>query len=136
MDKLTRQKRSDNMRRIRSKGMQPEMEVRRLVHRLGYRYRLHVTRLPGKPDLVFPSRRKIILVHGCFWHQHRDRACKIVRTPKSNLSYWGQKLRGNVSRDAQHAKRLRKDGWELLTVWECQTHNPANLAQEIATFLG
>jgi len=124
------------MRRIRSKGMQPEMEVRRLAHRLGYRYRLHVTKLPGKPDLVFPSRRKIILVHGCFWHQHRDRACKIARTPKSNLSYWEQKLRGNVSRDAQYAKRLRKDGWELLTVWECQTHNRAYLAQQISTFLG
>jgi DNA mismatch endonuclease (patch repair protein) len=124
------------MRRIRSKGMHPEMEVRRLVHRLGYRYRLHVKSLPGKPDLVFKSRRKIILVHGCFWHQHRDKSCKIVRRPKSNLGYWRQKLHGNVARDAQHAKRLRKDGWDLLTLWECQTQNAANLAQQIATFLG
>jgi DNA mismatch endonuclease, patch repair protein len=118
MDRVTPQQRSENMRRIKSKGMEPELRVRRLVHGLGYRYRLHDKNLPGKPDLVFRSRRKVILVHGCFWHQHSDPACKITRKPKSNLSYWGAKLSRNVARDLANLKSLSQLGWKVLTVWE------------------
>lgn len=101
MDRLTRQSRSENMRRIRSKGTKPELIVRQLAHKLGYRFRLHRTDLPGKPDLVFPRRRKIIMVHGCFWHGHDDPACVDgQRKPKSNLDYWLPKLARNKARDA------------------------------------
>lgn len=124
------------MRRIRSKGMKPELDVRRLVHGLGYRYRLHVRSLPGKPDLVFRLRRKVILVHGCFWHQHPNRRCKIVRRPKSNKTYWTRKLKNNAARDLKHLAALRKDGWRVLVIWECQTANLATLAERITTFLG
>jgi DNA mismatch endonuclease (patch repair protein) len=134
MDRVTPQRRSENMRRIKSKGMKPELAVRSLVHGLGYRYRLHDRNLPGKPDLVFRSRRKVILVHGCFWHQHGDPACKITRKPKSNLSYWGAKLGRNVVRDAAHVKALKREGWKILTVWECQVNNP-RLSQIIRRFL-
>lgn len=135
MDKLTPQERSDNMRRIRSKGMKPELDVRRLVHGLGYRYRLHVESLPGKPDLVFPQRRKAILVHGCFWHQHPSGSCKIVRKPKSNKTYWAKKLKDNMTRDARHMTLLRKAGWRVLVIWECQTTNLDALARRVTTFL-
>ncbi len=135
MDKLTPQRRSENMRRIRSTGMRPELLVRSLVHRLGYRYRLHVKTLPGKPDLVFPSRRKIILVHGCFWHQHSDPACKITRQPKSNTSYWGKKLAANVLRDSQHVKSLSDTGWNVLTLWECQLADEVKVTRRLLRFL-
>src|SRR5688572_10968223 len=102
------------MRRIRSKGMKPELAVRSLVHRLGYRFRLHDKHLPGKPDLVFRSRRKVILVHGCFWHQHDDPACKISRKPKSNTNYWMKKLERNVERDQRHFESLSGQGWKAL----------------------
>ena len=134
MDKLTPQERSENMRRIRSKGMQPEVEVRKMVHHLGYRFRLHDPKLPGKPDLVFPSRRKIILVHGCFWHQHNSTRCKVTRLPKSNLNYWLQKLSTNVRRDALHKKALRAAGWKVLTIWECEIDRNA-LTKRVIRFL-
>lgn len=119
-DNISKERRSENMRRIRSKDMKPEMVVRRLVHGMGYRYRLHRKDLPGKPDLVFPSRKKVIFVHGCFWHQHGDPECKIARRPKSNLDYWNPKLDRNVNRDAQNQAELREAGWEYLIVWECE----------------
>lgn len=134
MDKLTPERRSENMRRIRSKGMKPELEVRRLLHRLGYRFRLHDPNLPGKPDLVFPSRRKVILVHGCFWHQHNWANCKITHQPKSNLTYWNPKLAANVKRDRTHKKALKSSGWEVLTVWECQIAR-SNLTDRLIEFL-
>ena len=135
MDKLKPQERSENMRRIRSKGMKPELEVRRLVHSLGYRYRLHVKTLPGKPDLVFPSRRKVIQVHGCFWHQHKDPACKIVRQPKSNTSYWSEKLKRNEERDSRQAEWFSREGWSVLTVWECGIEDKRVLSRAITRFL-
>jgi len=98
MDKLTAERRSANMRAIRSKGTKPEMRVRRLIHTLGYRYRLHRKDLPGKPDLVFPGRRCVIFVHGCFWHQHAG--CREGRPPRSNSGYWTPKLSRTVERDA------------------------------------
>ena len=107
------------MRRIRSGGTAIEMTVRRAVHSLGYRYRLHDRKLPGKPDLVFSSRRKVIFVHGCFWHQHQDSSCRIVREPKSKQGYWGPKLDRNKARDANHLAALTQAGWDVLIVWEC-----------------
>jgi DNA mismatch endonuclease (patch repair protein) len=135
MDNLTPQQRSENMRRVRSKGTKPEIEVRRLVHALGYRYRLHRKTLPGKPDLVFPSRRKIILVHGCFWHQHDDPGCKAMLTPKSNVDFWSKKLAANVGRDAHQLQQLLSDGWRVLVVWECQIGNRRKLTRKITQFL-
>lgn len=133
MDKLSRAERSENMRRIRSRNMKPELIVRSLAHRLGYRFRLHRKDLPGKPDLVFPSRAKVVFVHGCFWHQHSG--CIDSRLPKSNPEYWHPKLRGNVQRDAESVVALRKAGWRSLIVWECETKDESRLATQIKRFL-
>ena len=114
--------RSEIMRTVRSTNTDPEMIVRRLVHALGYRYRLHCRNLPGAPDLVLPRLRKAILVHGCFWHQHR---CKRgSRQPATNRDYWLPKLVRNIERDRRNRQRLRLLGWEVMTVWECQTRHP------------
>ena len=120
VDTVTPKRRSEIMSRIRSKGMKPEMTVRSQLHSLGYRYRLHRRDLPGNPDLVFPARRKVIFVHGCFWHQHADPACRIARRPKSNREYWIAKLDRNVARDAENHARLRKSGWKVHVIWECE----------------
>jgi DNA mismatch endonuclease, patch repair protein len=117
-DTISPERRSALMSRIRSKDTQPEMAVRRLVHALGYRYVLHDTRLPGKPDLVFPSRRKAIFVHGCFWHGH---TCALASKPKSNAAYWSEKIAGNKARDQRHRRALKVLGWQVLVVRECET---------------
>ena len=135
MDKISPFRRSANMARIRSKDMKPEMRVRRLVHSLGYRYRLHRKDLPGKPDLVFAPKRKVIFVHGCFWHLHPDTECVDARMPKSNIDYWKPKLERNVERDKQHIKALANDGWGSLVIWECETKDVAALRQRIVSFL-
>lgn len=122
-DKLSPERRSVNMRNIRSKHTSPELTVRRLVHGMGFRYRLHVASLPGKPDLVFTRLRKIIEVRGCFWHQHKS--CIDSHIPKSRIEYWGPKLARNQQRDKQNEKALRKMGWKVLTVWECEVNRPA-----------
>lgn len=134
-DKLSKTRRSENMAAIRSGGMKPEMIVRSVTHGLGYRYRLHRKDLPGKPDLVFGPKQKVIFVHGCFWHQHNDPSCKIARRPKSNLDYWGPKLQRNVDRDAKSEAELAAAGWDVLTVWECETKDRDALAERIRTFL-
>ncbi|MBI1265271.1 MAG: DNA mismatch endonuclease Vsr [Alphaproteobacteria bacterium] len=134
-DKLSPERRSRNMAAIRSGGMKPEMIVRRLAHAMGFRYRLHRKDLPGKPDLVFGPRRKVIFVHGCFWHQHSDPACKIARRPKSNGGYWAPKLERNVQRDAENQAALENAGWRVLTIWECETKDMDTLAQRIRAFL-
>jgi DNA mismatch endonuclease (patch repair protein) len=136
MDKLTRQRRSENMRRIKGKDTKPELIVRRIAHSLGYRYRVHRKDLPGKPDLVFPSRRKVVFVHGCFWHQHEKLNCLDSRRPKSNVAYWQPKLDRNVSRDRVHTKELEGDGWKVLVVWDCETGDTAGLARRLRRFLG
>lgn len=133
MDKISPQRRSANMRAIRSKGMKPEMLVRRLVHSLGYRYRLHRKDLPGKPDLAFIGQRKAIFVHGCFWHQHPG--CREGRVPGSNTGYWGPKLARNAERDRENEARLRAAGWRVLTVWECETGQPDALSARLISFL-
>ena len=125
------------MRRIRSKGTAIEMTVRRAAHSLGYRYRLHDQRLPGKPALVFSSRHKVIFVHGCFWHQHSETSCKIVREPKSKQEYWVPKLERNKSRDAQHLAALNQAGWDVLVVWECRVKgDQETLRNRLKLFLG
>jgi DNA mismatch endonuclease (patch repair protein) len=123
------------MRRIRGKDTKPEWIVRRLVYALGFRYRLHRKDLPGKPDLAFIGKRKVIFVHGCFWHQHQDPACKIARLPKSRPDYWLPKLERNRSRDEQHLSALREGGWESLLIWECEVKDEDVLAKRIRRFL-
>ncbi len=123
------------MRRIKSKNMKPEMTVRRLVHGMGYRHRLHRKDLPGKPDLVFGPRQKVLFVHGCFWHQHDDPACKISHAPKSRLEYWGPKLERNQERDRANREALEALGWSVLEVWECQTRDREALAVRLREFL-
>lgn len=117
-DTLTHAERSVRMSKVRSKGSVAEMRLRRLIHGMGYRYRLHVRTLPGTPDLVFPSRRAVIFMHGCFWHRHQD--CRLARMPKSRVAFWREKLEGNKSRDEENACRLNKLGWRVLVIWECQ----------------
>jgi DNA mismatch endonuclease (patch repair protein) len=135
MDKISVAERSVNMRAIRSKGMKPEIAVRRLAHSMGYRFRLHRKDLPGKPDMVFPSRRAVIFVHGCFWHQHPDPYCKDARLPKSNKDYWWPKLSRNQTRDAEHEAALKTQGWRVLVIWECQTMDEAALKNLLKSFL-
>lgn len=134
VDKLTAAQRSANMARIRSKNTSPELRLRRLVYQLGYRYRLHRKDLPGKPDLVFLSRRKIIFVHGCFWHQHA--ACREGRRPGSRQTYWEPKLQGNVDRDRRYQKELKELGWKTLVIWECQLNDISAVTRELKRFLG
>jgi len=136
MDQLSAARRSENMRRIKSRDTVPEMTVRKLVYGLGFRYRLHGADLPGHPDLVFRSRRKVIFVHGCFWHQHAAVTCRISRKPHSNTSYWLPKLERNVLRDLQNRSSLRKLGWKVMVIWECETTNTNRLSRKIDRFLG
>lgn len=123
------------MARIKSKDMKPELIVRRLAHSLGYRFRLHRRGLPGSPDLVFPSRKAVIFVHGCFWHQHSSVECADARLPQSNQTYWLPKLARNVARDAENLSKLKADGWRSLVVWECETKNNRELTSRLRKFL-
>ena len=135
VDILTKAERSERMSRVRGKDTKPELIVRRLVHRMGYRYRLYRRDLPGTPDLVLPSRKKSIFVHGCYWHRHPDPACKLARLPKSRLSFWKPKLESNRRRDEENLVRLRELGWEVLVVWECQVDHKDNLENILRVFL-
>lgn len=123
------------MSRVRNKDTGPEMRVRRLVHRLGYRYRLHDRTLPGRPDLVFKSRRKVIFVHGCFWHRHQDPSCKLARLPKSRLDFWLPKLTANRERDERVLEALSAQGWESLVVWECEARHIEQVENKVVAFL-
>ncbi|RXZ38148.1 DNA mismatch endonuclease Vsr [Oxalobacteraceae bacterium CAVE-383] len=125
-------KRSIIMSSIKAKNTKPELAVRRIAFALGYRYRLHRNDLPGKPDIVFPRLRKIILVHGCFWHQHR---CQGGRLPSSNIEYWIPKLKKNLERDKNTIKMLKRLGWKCLVIWECQLEKPAQVRSRIQRFL-
>jgi len=133
VDTLNPAERSRLMSLIRSKDTRPEMVIRRIVYGLGYRYRLHGADLPGKPDLVFRSRRKVIFIHGCFWHRHRG--CKLSRLPKSRLDFWLPKLEGNRKRDIRHKKTLKKMGWKVFVIWECEVRNLDTLKKHIIEFL-
>ncbi len=123
------------MRAIKSKNTKPEMAVRRLVHGMGYRYRLHRKDLPGKPDLTFGPRNKAIFVHGCFWHQHPG--CRDARMPATRLDYWEPKLTANVVRDARNLRLLRRLGWSVAVVWECQVESDVSaVGRRLQRFLG
>lgn len=121
------------MGRVRSRDTKPEMMVRRMVHAMGYRYRLHAKDLPGKPDLVFRSRRKVVFVHGCFWHRHPE--CALARLPKSREDFWLPKLDANRRRDMKNERALRDAGWGVLTIWECELGDVAQLKTRIRGFL-
>lgn len=121
------------MRAVRSTDTKPEMRVRRLAHRLGYRFRLHRADLPGTPDLVFAGRRKVIFVHGCFWHAHDCR--RGARQPKANAGYWRAKIERNAARDVASAEALRAAGWAVLVLWECELKDETALADRLCAFL-
>jgi DNA mismatch endonuclease (patch repair protein) len=125
--------RSRTMRAVKGQDTTPEMTIRRLVHGMGYRYRLHRKDLPGKPDLIFPARRKVIFVHGCFWHGH---GCKRgARVPKANRDYWEKKIARNRERDDRHYEVLKLTGWDVLVIWECQLKEKETLYKRIKTFI-
>ena len=128
-DRLTTEQRSWNMSRIRSKNTKPEMIVRRMLHSRGVRYRLHGAGLPGKPDIVLGPRRLVIFVHGCFWHRHAG--CREATMPSANRDFWQAKLEGNAARDLRHRAALRKLGWRVAVVWECETRQPEKLARRL-----
>jgi DNA mismatch endonuclease (patch repair protein) len=119
-DRITKQRRSWNMSRIRAKDTKPELAVRSLLHRLGFRFRIHVKRLPGCPDIVLSRLQTVVFVNGCFWHRHKN--CKFAYSPKSRKAFWEEKFKANVARDRQLQRKLGKLGWTVHVIWECQTH--------------
>lgn len=132
-DVLSREQRALNMSRIRGKDTKPEMVVRRMVHGLGFRYRLHVRELPGNPDLVLPRHHSIIFVHGCFWHSHRCRYGRVK--PATHADFWQHKRSETVLRDRKNLRALRRLGWRILIVWECWLREPLELEERIKAFL-
>ncbi|WP_321530604.1 DNA mismatch endonuclease Vsr [uncultured Desulfuromonas sp.] len=133
MDTFSREKRSRIMSRIRSKDTKPEKIVRSLLHKMGYRFRLHRKDLPGKPDIVLPRLHKVIFVHGCFWHGHHD--CKRSKRPTSNQSFWQKKLDQNIDRDKQAISDLKKIGWDVQVIWSCQVTDSEQLKKILSAFL-
>lgn len=134
MDIIDKQARSRLMGRIRGKDTKPEMAVRRLAHRLGFRFRLHRRDLPGSPDLVFPGPRKVIFVHGCYWHRHPG--CRLAYEPKSNVAFWKKKFAANVARDEKALADLKDQGWDTLVVWECEAKDSELVASRLSAYLG
>lgn len=132
MDTIPAAQRSALMSRIRSKNTQPEMVVRSILHRLGYRFRLHRSDLPGRPDIVLPRHRKIVLVQGCFWHGHN---CRLASKPKSNEDYWRAKIHGNRARDARNLDALARQGWSVLELWECEVRRLDGLRERLQAFM-
>ena len=133
MDRISKQRRSWNMSRIRGKDTTPEKRVRSLLHRMGYRFRLHVRELPGRPDIVLPKYRAVVFVHGCYWHRHPG--CKYAYTPKSRVDFWLQKFEDNVRRDRASSKALTELGWSVCVVWECETRDTERLASKLEAHL-
>ena len=129
-DRLTKERRSWNMSRIRGKDTSAEKRVRSKLHRMGFRFRIHRKDLPGNPDIVFVSRRIAVFVHGCFWHRHRG--CKNCTTPTNRREFWIEKLEGNFARDKRTHRKLRTLGWKTFVIWECETENAARLEKRLA----
>jgi DNA mismatch endonuclease, patch repair protein len=129
VDHLTPSDRSDNMRRIRSKNTKPEKAVRSLLHIMGYRFRLHVANLPGKPDIVLKKYQTVVLVHGCFWHHHKG--CKRANIPKTNIDYWVTKIERNKTRDKLNMKKLKSLNWKVIVIWECETKKLDKLSRKL-----
>jgi DNA mismatch endonuclease (patch repair protein) len=121
------------MSRIKGKDTAPEKIVRSILHRLGYRFSLHKTKLPGRPDVVLPKHQAIVFVHGCFWHRHKN--CKDATMPKTRREWWQAKLEGNAARDRRNQSALRRAGWRVLTVWECETEKPEKLTRRLKLLL-
>jgi DNA mismatch endonuclease, patch repair protein len=134
MDRLSKERRSRLMSRVRSTNTTPELIIRSLVHRLGYRFRLHDKKLPGRPDLAFPGRKKVLFVHGCFWHGHEN--CPKGKLPKSNLSVWRPKISKNRERDTRIAIEIAEKGWKSLTIWQCELKDIESVRKRIVQFLG
>jgi DNA mismatch endonuclease, patch repair protein len=135
-DILTKKERSIRMGMVKSKNTSPEVAVRKLAWSLVYRYSLHRSDLPGRPDIVLTKHKSIVFVHGCFWHRHSSSKCKLARLPKSNLSFWGPKLEANRLRDRRNVRALKAAGWKILIAWECQMHNKERIRNTILKFLG
>jgi DNA mismatch endonuclease, patch repair protein len=132
-DVYSSEKRSEIMACVRATDSKPELTVRQVAHGLGYRFRLHRTDLPGKPDIVFPRHKRVIFVHGCFWHGHKG--CPKARRPSSNLAFWDRKLSRNVERDCENKVALKKAGWKVLVIWGCETQDRERLKRRISRFL-
>lgn len=132
-DTVSPQRRSWTMAQIRSENTSPEMRVRSLLHRLGYRFRLHRRDLPGRPDIVLPKYRTVILVHGCFWHRHKG--CRRTTSPKSNVEFWENKFERNMLRDRRNTYQLRRAGWRVRVIWECQTEPEERLRRHVRRVL-
>ena len=135
VDTLTPSARSARMAKVRGRDTGPEMIVRRLLHGMGYRYRLHSKDLPGRPDIVMRGRKKAIFVHGCFWHRHPDPSCKLARLPKSRLDFWKPKLEGNRARDLATVAALEAMGWQVMLVWECGLGDREQLGNKLRRFI-
>lgn len=133
MDRITRERRSWNMSQIRSRDTKPELVVRSVLHRLGFRFRLESAKLPCRPDVVLPCHRTVVFVHGCFWHRHAG--CRFAYTPKSSVQFWTRKFQTNIERDEQIARRLRRLGWKIIVVWECQTTDRTALTRSLQSKL-
>ena len=131
VDTLSKAERSERMSRIRGKDTKPELALRSAMHRLGFRFRLHGAKLPGRPDLVFPKYRAAVFVHGCFWHRHQG--CKIASMPKTNTPFWQAKFTRNIDRDAEVTKALQSVGWRVFKVWECELASEEKAGQAAAT---
>jgi DNA mismatch endonuclease (patch repair protein) len=132
-DVFSTQKRSQIMSRIRGYDTKPELIVRSIVHRMGYRFRLHLEDLPGNPDIVLPRHNKVIFIHGCFWHGHRG--CQRSKRPTTNVAFWQEKLDKNIQRDQRQQKELRKLGWKYLVIWQCEMNRPNRIRKKIKRFL-
>jgi len=130
VDRISPEHRSWNMSRIRDKNTKPEIKVRSLLHKLGYRFRLHRKDLPGKPDIVLPKHNTVIFVHGCFWHRHHR--CKYAYKPKSRIDFWETKFKENVNRDRRNRKRLIQLGWKVITIWECKVFDIPKLKKTVS----
>ena len=133
MDHLTKSKRSENMSRIKNKNTTPEIAVRKTLHSMGYRYRLHSASVYGKPDIVIKTKRKAVFVHGCFWHRHKN--CSLATTPKTNTSYWEKKFQTNIARDKKVQERLDKENWKFLIIWECEIKDKTELKKKLSKFM-
>lgn len=126
-DIISKERRSWNMSRIRGKNTQPELIVRSVLHKMGYRFRLHRKNLPGKPDIVLPKYKTVIFVHGCFWHRHKG--CKFAYIPKSRISFWNRKFDRTLQLDKINLNKLKRLGWNVLTIWECDISNTNKIKQ-------
>lgn len=129
MDRISEQRRSWNMSQIRNRDTRPERQVRSMLHQMGYRFRLQAKDLPGRPDVVLPKYRTVVLVHGCFWHRHEG--CRFAYAPKSRVEFWRAKFRQNVRRDLEVCRLLEQDGWRVVTVWECELRTPDRLRERL-----